>query len=130
MVTYAIYSCEGFSREILPSLKNQAMIAADSDDQIVLPSRQEGLPRALIEAMANSLCCVGTDVGGVSELLSRPLLCKSGSVEEIVSAIRLCMVDEKYRQKSAAANFGKSKQYSARVLDKKRREYYKQLVSY
>lgn len=35
MPKYAIYSCEGFSREILPSLKKQVMSADDGDDKII-----------------------------------------------------------------------------------------------
>jgi len=35
MNKYAIYSCEGFSREILPSARKQAQSTDDGDDQIV-----------------------------------------------------------------------------------------------
>ncbi len=38
-------------------------------DLFVLPSRTEGLPRAMIEAMASALPCIGTSVGGIPELL-------------------------------------------------------------
>jgi glycosyltransferase involved in cell wall biosynthesis len=41
----------------------------DAADIFVQPSRTEGLPRALIEAMARALPAIGTDVGGTSELL-------------------------------------------------------------
>ena len=34
-----------------------------------LPSRQEGMPRAMIEAMARAVPCLGSPVGGIPELL-------------------------------------------------------------
>jgi len=39
-------------------------------DVFVLPSRSEGQPGALVEAMASSLPCVGTKVGGVPEVIT------------------------------------------------------------
>jgi glycosyltransferase involved in cell wall biosynthesis len=40
-----------------------------NSDIFVLPSREEGMPRALMEAMSMSLPCVATDVGGVREVV-------------------------------------------------------------
>ena len=41
----------------------------DRSHVFVLPSRQEGLPRAALEAMARALPCVGSSVGGFPEIL-------------------------------------------------------------
>jgi phosphatidyl-myo-inositol dimannoside synthase len=43
--------------------------ALDAADLFVLPSLTEGLPRALLEAMARRLPAIATNVGGIPELL-------------------------------------------------------------
>ncbi len=43
--------------------------ALDQSDLFIMPSRTEGLPRAMIEAMARGLPCIGSAVGGIPELL-------------------------------------------------------------
>ena len=47
----------------------QVMSELDDANLFVLASRTEGLPRAVIEAMARGLPCIGTRVGGIPELL-------------------------------------------------------------
>lgn len=63
-----------------------------SADFFVLPSREEGMPRALMEAMAMGLPCIATRVGGVPELIRDG---QDGKLIEYgdVPALRRCISD-------------------------------------
>ena len=58
-------------------------------DVFCLPSRWEGLPFALLEAMMTGLPCVATRVGDVSEAVGQAgVLVEPGDVEGLVTALR------------------------------------------
>ncbi|MGE0482454.1 MAG: glycosyltransferase, partial [Phycisphaerae bacterium] len=59
----------------------------DHADLYVLPSRTEGLPRALLEAMARGLPALGTRVGGVPDLLAERDLLTPGDAEALARRI-------------------------------------------
>jgi glycosyltransferase involved in cell wall biosynthesis len=63
----------------------------DRADLFVLPSRAEGLPRAMLEAMARGVPCVGSRVGGVPELLPAERLVPPGDATALADVVaRLC----------------------------------------
>ena len=99
----------------------------DAADVFVLASRAEGLPRALIEAMARGVPGLGTRVGGIPELLPDDRLVPPGDPGALTQAIlRLCSpatdLGELGRRDHAIA-----RGYHARVLGERRREFYRRL---
>lgn len=53
-------------------------------DLFLIPSYTEGLPRALVEAMAQGLPAIGSRVGGIPELLDDEVLVQPGNVDDLV----------------------------------------------
>ena len=73
-------------------------------------SRQEGLPRAVIEAMARGLPCLGSNVGGTSELLESSCICDLNArdfSEKIISLWnnKKKLIQSSKRNKTVALNF-------------------------
>ncbi|MEV6875319.1 glycosyltransferase [Amycolatopsis sp. NPDC051128] len=60
----------------------------DSAALFVMPSRTEGLPRALVEAMARALPAVGSAVGGIPELLDASCVVPPDDPEALAAAMR------------------------------------------
>lgn len=97
----------------------------DDADLFVLPSHQEGLPRALVEAMARGLPCIGSDVGGIPELLAAEDLVKPGDVDGLARKIRDVLRDPERRRRMAARNLETARTYRADRLVEIRCEFYR-----
>lgn len=75
-------------------------------DVFVLPSVSEGLPMALLEAMAAGLAVVAANVGGVAEVIEdgrTGLLVPAQNVEALTQAMLRLLTDENERSRLAAA---------------------------
>ena len=59
----------------------------DHADILILPSRQEGLPRVLLEAMARALPCVSSRVGGTPELMDDAQLMGSLTASDLADKV-------------------------------------------
>jgi L-malate glycosyltransferase len=71
-------------------------------DIFVMPSRSEGFPNALLEAMACGSCVVASRVGGIPELVDHGrtgFLFQSGNVTELSSLLRQLMEDPPLRRR-------------------------------
>lgn len=96
----------------------------DRADLFILPSRQEGLPRAMIEAMARSLPCIGSTVGGIPELLQSEDLVPPGDAVALADKIREVVTDRDRMTRMSARNLEKAKDYRDEVLRERRNEFY------
>ena len=88
----------GFQKEVVPYYRLM--------DTFVLPSRREGFPMVLLEAMQLGKSVVATDVGGVSEMVLHGIngyLCREGSSKEIANAIIKLLRNKQLRDQFGAA---------------------------
>lgn len=97
----------------------------DRADLFILPSRQEGLPRAMVEAMARSLPCIGSTVGGIPELLQPEDMVPPGDAVALANKIREVVTDRDRLIRMSARNLEKAKDYRDEVLRERRNEFYR-----
>jgi glycosyltransferase involved in cell wall biosynthesis len=97
----------------------------DQADLFVLPSRQEGLPRAMIEAMARALPCIGSTAGGIPELLPSEDMVPPGDVAALARRIREVVSDPERMARMSTRNLEKAGKYSDKVLRERRIAFYR-----
>ena len=68
-------------------------------DLFVLPSLQEGMPRALLEAMAMGVPAVASRVGGIAEVLDPTCLVPAGNVDALVEKLMQIASDRQWQKK-------------------------------
>ncbi len=93
-------------------------------DLFVLPSHQEGLPRAMAEAMAQGLPCIGSTVGGIPELLASEDMVPPGDVNALAGKIAEVLIDPQRMRRMATRNWERAQEYHQRVLDARREAFY------
>ncbi|MBD1423771.1 glycosyltransferase family 4 protein [Sphingobacterium chuzhouense] len=93
------------------------------------PSKTEGLPRVIIEAMSRGKICLGSDVGGTRELLEEKYIHKPGSWELLakqVEGILKCGTVEKIA--IACRNLHVAEKYTEYVLQNRRAIFIKEII--
>ncbi|MDB5693145.1 MAG: hypothetical protein JWO81_2208 [Alphaproteobacteria bacterium] len=93
-------------------------------DLFVLPSRTEGLPRAIIEAMARGTPVVASAVGGIPELVRAPYLVGDGRPESFARAIASCLDEPRLLAEMSAENLAFARKFAGAGIERKRRDFY------
>jgi glycosyltransferase involved in cell wall biosynthesis len=97
----------------------------DQADLFVLPSRQEGVSRATIEAMARGLPCIATTVGGTSELLPPEDMVPPGDATAIARKIHEVVTNPARMARMSARNLDKAHEYKEEVLRERWTAFYR-----
>ncbi|MDF3125698.1 glycosyltransferase [Rheinheimera sp. 1928-s] len=97
----------------------------DEAEIFLLPSRQEGLPRVMIEAMSRALPCVGTNVGGVSELLDSNFIVEVDNAEALASKVEYLCSNPEVMELQSKKNLITSQDYKGEIVQKRREAFYK-----
>lgn len=94
----------------------------------VLPTKAEGLPRVIIEAMALGLPCITTPVSGNPELIDTELLIPYNDIEGFCNVLIRLFSDQHFYEEQSKTNFNRSLQYSTNILNPRRTRFYENLI--
>ena len=92
-------------------------------DIYIQPSKQEGLPRAMIEAMSTACPCLGARTAGIPELIDSAYIFKPGNYVDLAQIIS--RIDKEALRAMAEDNFRNAKDYRLEVIDDRRHDFYK-----
>lgn len=96
----------------------------DGLDIYIQPSFQEGLPRALVEAMSRGLPALGSTCGGIPELLSVECLHRPGDDKSLAKQLARMIHDRSWRIQQAKRNFSEAQNYYSDRVELKRKEFW------
>lgn len=94
----------------------------DKIDVYIQPSRQEGLPRAMIEALSRGCLTTGANTAGIPELIEDEYVFEAGDLEEIASI--LTNITDQTLRTQAKRNVEEAKKYEGETLNEKRLKFY------
>jgi glycosyltransferase involved in cell wall biosynthesis len=96
-------------------------------DLYIHPSDTEGLPRALIEAMSQGCACIGSNAGGIPELLDESVIFQAKNYFDLEKKIYSILEGDKLLFHSNR-NYEIAKNYDYQLLNKKRKTFYEKFL--
>lgn len=113
--------------KFLGTLKHEQVFNwLDEIDLYVQPSRQEGLPRALIEAMSRGMPAFGANTAGIPELLEQKYIFSNSrkNINEICDI--LLSIDKNEMRNQAKRNYKEANNYKFELIENKRKDFFEQ----
>lgn len=98
----------------------------DSIDIYIQPSKQEGLSRALVEAMSRGLPVLGSITGGIPELIPKQYLFKKGDYLAIADILK--GIDTEKLIQMSNESFYRAHNYQKSKLDAERDTFYRDFM--
>ena len=96
----------------------------DTIDVYIQPSLQEGLPRAMVEAMSRALPCIGAKTAGIPELIDKAYVYRHNHMERRIIKLLLKLSDKREMFRQAEKNILAAKQYRFDVIIERRKQFY------
>jgi glycosyltransferase involved in cell wall biosynthesis len=117
--------------QFLGSLPGSAAVRTilRESDLFVLASRTEGLPRALVEAMAQGIPSIATSVGGIPELLADEDRVPSGDMNALADLIWAVLSDPTRRKAMAERGLKRARDFRATTLRSRQKAAYQVLAA-
>ncbi len=100
-----------------------------ASDLFVFPTRAEGLPRVILEAMAEGIPVISSPVCGIPEILPPECLVDYNDVQGYADSIIRLITHPELMAAQSNRNLEVAKQYKSSILSKKRKEFYQKLLN-
>lgn len=121
----------GVSKQVkfLGSMSHELVFSEMDDfDIYVHPSNQEGLPRALVEALSRACPATGSNVAGIPELLSEDRVFRKNNLNDLVSILK--QMFERNLKEEAQKNFETSMSFIPEELNSRRVKFFLEFLNH
>jgi glycosyltransferase involved in cell wall biosynthesis len=95
----------------------------------VQPSSQEGMPRAMLEAMSVGCPVLGSTIGGIPDVLEPEFLHEPGDYNRLAGQIEAFYNDRDYLSKQACLSLERALPFIERTLTERRSKFFKKIIN-